>query len=266
LWLGPTLDRPYSPHYTNAVFRSWYDFGGGCMADMGIYSLWSVFTGLDLGSPLSADPFVTHHCSIVDQVSRKTVNDYSFPTACTVRFKFAARGNMPPLDLFWYDGGMRPRIPHELEEAGIEMPPDGILFVGDEGKIFAAFTGQNPQIFPKSRSEFLPPQPAGAQGGRRGAGGRGAAGAAGGAAAGAAGRRGSGAPARREAWVEAIKGGPQSPASFLNAGPISDAVNLYAVALRTGKKVLFDSENMKITNIPEANKYLVREYRKGWEL
>jgi hypothetical protein len=263
LWLGPTLDRPYHPHYTHAVFRSWYDFGGGCMADMGIYSLWPVFTGLELGSPLSADPYVTHYCTIVDQVSRKFNNDFSFPTASTVRFKFAARGDMPPLDLFWYDGGMRPRIPAEMEADGKEMPQEGILFVGDEGKIVAAFTGENPQIYPKSRSEYLPPQPASARGGGRGgAGGRGAAG-----AAGAAGTRGPAAPGgRREAWVDAIKGGPQSPGSFLNAGPISDAVNLYAVALRTGKKVLFDSESMKITNVAEANKYLVREYRKGWEL
>ena len=49
LWLGPALDRPYHPHYTHTVFRGWYDFGGGSMADMGIYSLWPVFRALDLG-------------------------------------------------------------------------------------------------------------------------------------------------------------------------------------------------------------------------
>ena len=51
----------------------------------------------------------------------------------------------------------------------------------------------------------------------------------------------------------------------MNAGPISEAVNLYAIALRTGRKLLYDSVNRKITNVPEANKYLSREYRKGWE-
>ena len=50
LWLGPALDRPYHPNYTHTVFRGWYEFGGGSMADMGIYSLWPVLTGLDLGS------------------------------------------------------------------------------------------------------------------------------------------------------------------------------------------------------------------------
>ena len=66
-------------------------------------------------------------------------------------------------------------------------------------------------------------------------------------------------------WIAAVRGGPQSPSSFLNAGPISEAVNLYAVALRTGKKLLYDGESRKITNVAEANKYLSREYRKGWD-
>jgi hypothetical protein len=66
--------------------------------------------------------------------------------------------------------------------------------------------------------------------------------------------------------MASFKGGELSPGNFLNAGGISDAVTLGTVALRAGKKVLFDSDNMKITNAADANKYLVREYRKGWEL
>jgi hypothetical protein len=62
-----------------------------------------------------------------------------------------------------------------------------------------------------------------------------------------------------------VRGGHQSPSSFLNAGPISEAVNLYAVALRTGKKLAYDGESRKITNLAEANKYTAREYRKGWD-
>jgi hypothetical protein len=66
-------------------------------------------------------------------------------------------------------------------------------------------------------------------------------------------------------WIEACKGGAQSPGSFRNAWPISEAVNLYAVALRTGRRIQYDAESMKITNLPDANRYLSREYRKGWE-
>jgi len=67
-------------------------------------------------------------------------------------------------------------------------------------------------------------------------------------------------------WLDAFKNRTQSPGSFLNAGAITETILLGAVALRAGKKVEYDSANMKITNVPEANKYLVREYRRGWEL
>ena len=69
------------------------------------------------------------------------------------------------------------------------------------------------------------------------------------------------------AWVAACKGGKPTHGDFLLAGPISDAFNLGAVSLRLGgRKLLFDAAKMQVTNLPEANKYLVREYRPGWEL
>jgi hypothetical protein len=244
LWQGPALDRPYSPHYTHTVFRGWYDFGGGSMPDMGIYSLWPVFTGLELGVPLRAEAWATHTCSAANGSCRVDVNDFSYPTACTIRLKFAARAGMPAVDLFWYDGGMKPRLPEEVERHDVEMGKEGILFVGEQGVIMADFHGQKPQRFVQGKKEPL--------------------------------WKGDDAPpatkqravpeGRHKPWLAAIKGGEPSPGNFLNAGPITDAVNLGTVALRAGQKVLFDSENMKITNAPNANKYLVRQYREGWQL
>jgi predicted dehydrogenase len=243
LWLGPALDRPYSPHYTHAVFRGWYEFGGGSMADMGIYSLWPVFVALGLGSPLSAEAWQTHTCTIDDCVSRTVRNDFAYPTACNIRFKFAARESGPALDLFWYDGGMKPRLPAELEAQNVEMAIEGILFVGEQGSIMAGFNGQSPQLFAKGKREPLRLEAAPAdKGGAKKPGGR------------------------AGSWIEACRGGEPSLGNFLNAAAITDAVNLGTVALRAGKKVVFDSAAMKITNAPDANKYLVREYRKGWEL
>jgi hypothetical protein len=245
LWLGPALDRPYHPHYTHAVFRGWYDFGGGSMADMGTYSLWPIFTTLNLGSPVSAEAWKTHSCEIVDNVSRPAKNDFSYPHACTIHFTFAAQAGRPALDLFWYDGGMLPRLPEEVAAHNIEMPIEGILFVGDKGMIMAGFTGEDPQQYKQGKRKPLwPPQPP-RQNGKEA-------------------QRGLG--ERNQPWLQALKGGPQSPGSFLNAGPISDAVTLGTISLRAGKKVLFDSESMKITNVAEANQYMYREYRKGWEL
>jgi len=240
LWLGPAADRPYHPHYTHTVYRGWYDFGGGSMADMGYYSLWPVFTGLDLDPPLSAEAWGTHTCRIADGVSRPVKNDFAYPAACTFRFRFAARGDRPAVDLFWYDGGMKPRLPESLEAQGVTMAREGILFVGDEGAILARFNGSDPQVFAKGKKQPLRTDNASPAGG--------------------------GAGSRYSGWVDAFRSGRPSPGSFLNAGPITDAVNLGTVALRTGRKVLFDSKAVRVTNVSQANKLLRREYREGWEL
>ena len=239
LWLGPSVDRPFHPHYTHTVYRGWYEFGGGSMADMGIYSLWPVFTGLDLGVPVSAQAWATHTCTIEDNVSRVARNDFAYPTGCTIRLEFAARNGQPAVDLFWYDGGMKPRLPREVEEHDVEMQREGILFVGDEGAVMAGFNGANPQRFAGGRQEPLPLDDGSPDGGREG---------------------------RARSWVNAFQGGEPSPGSFLNAASITDAVNLGTVALRAGRKVIFDSEAMQITNVPDADQYLHREYREGWEL
>ncbi|HID77346.1 MAG TPA: Gfo/Idh/MocA family oxidoreductase [Planctomycetaceae bacterium] len=238
LWLGPALDRPYHPHYTHTVFRGWYDFGGGSMADMGIYSLWPVFTTLDLDVPISAQAWATHTCAIRDHVSRPVKNDFAYPIGCTIRLRFAAHGDRAQLDLFWYDGGMKPRLPDEVEAQDVELAGEGILFVGENGSILAGFHGQNPELFARGKRRPLrPPEPP-ADGGRRGHG----------------------------LWVEAIRGGRASPGNFLNAAAITDAVNLGTVALRAGTRVLFDSDKMEVTYPAEANRYLRREYREGWEM
>ena len=245
LWLGPERERPYHPNYTNMVFRGWYDFGGGSMADMGHYSLWTVFNALDLAAPTSVEPMLSHHTVFNESVAARVKNDFSFPDASVVRFKFPARGQRGAVDLIWYEGGLRPQTPEELEEDRKELPAEGMMFVGDKGKILAGFHVDNPRLIPEKKMAgyAAPPAPPA----RRG-------------------QRDSGqASPGLQAWISACKGGKQSPGSFLNAGPLSEAMNLYAVALRTGRKLLYDAENVKITNVPEANKYLSREYRKGWE-
>jgi hypothetical protein len=118
---------------------------------MGHYSLWPVFTVFDLGVPTSVEAAPSFTCSVVDHVSGRLKNDVSFPAGCRIRFKFPARGGMPTLDLYWYDGGMRPYTPEELEADNKELPEEGMMFVGDRGKILADFLGQNPQIIPEKR-------------------------------------------------------------------------------------------------------------------
>jgi len=247
LWLGPSLDRPYHPHYTHAVFRGWYEFGGGALADMGHYSLWPVFRLFELDAPVVVESRPSHLCTLNGNVATRIRNDYSFPAACTIRFQFAAKGNRPRLDLFWYDGSMKPPTPEELEREGKELAAEGMMFVGDKGKILADFRGENPRIIPeeKMRDYRAPKNPATPTQSERG-------------------------QARSDAigqWVAACKGGPPTYGDFRLAGAISDAFNLGAVSLRMeGRRLHFDAANMKVTNVPEANPLLGREYRKGWEL
>jgi hypothetical protein len=238
LWLGPVPDRPYHPNYTNAVFRGWYDFGAGSIADMGHYSLFPLFLTLGINTPArSAEAYATTTCTLQNNVAVGVKNDVAFPLSCIIRFKFPAQTEIPPFDLFWYDGGMKPATPDELFAAGKSLEREGMMFVGDKGKILAGFRGENPVLIPENKNA-LPGEKTQEPSGQSG----------------------------NNVWINSFKNKTQSPGSFIYAGPVTETILLGAVALRAGKKVEYDSVNMKITNIPEADKYLVREYRKGWEL
>ena len=240
LWLGPEADRPYSPNYTNMVFRGWYDFGGGSMADMGHYSLWTVFNALKLQNPTVIVPNLSHVCGMNDVVPFQINNNFSFPMASSVRFKYPANGTRPAVDLCWYDGGMRPPVPVELLEENKELPAEGMMFVGDKGKILTGFNLQNPQIISAKKQDDQNKVTTDTR------------------------NQVERTTAALSLFIDACKTGKQYPGNFSEAEYITEAINLYAVALRTGHLLKYDSANLKITNIPDANKYLDREYRAGW--
>lgn len=240
LWLGPEAVRPYHPHYTNMVFRGWYDFGGGSMADMGHYSLWTVFEALKLGRPTIIEPNFSSVCDIDDKgAAFKIRNDFSFPFASTVRFKYPAFEGRPAIDLVWYDGGMRPPVLKEFYDQGVDFPSEGMMFVGDKDIILTrGFHAENPYLLSKGVKETQEVS----------------------AAAGAVKIPGI------KRFIDGVKAGKQIDGGFRQAWPITEAVNLYAAALRSGKMLKYDADAMKITNDEKANEYLKRNYRKGWRL
>lgn len=241
LWLGPEALRDYSPDYTHMVFRGWYDFGGGSMADMGHYSLWTVFNALKLTSPTVIEPNRSHVCSFNGSVPYRIDNNFSFPMASKVRFEYPANGDRPAIDLTWYDGGVRPPIPEELMAQNKQLPEEGMMFVGDKGKILTGFNIQDPQLISGKKIPM--------------------------AANTAANKKDQVAEtsAALPLFVQACKSGKQYPGSFAEAEYLTEAVNLYAAALRSNKLLKYDAASMKITNEQGANKYLMREYRSGWE-
>ncbi len=189
--------------------------------------------------PVSAKAYGTTHRYVDGNTYKWLENDVSFPLSSLIQIEFPKQKNLPAFDLFWYDGGMKPFIPDELKEDKRDMPEEGMMFVGDKGKILAGFRGENPEIIP-SRLMKAYQEEKEIPGKER--------------------------ESRTSNWLSAIKEDKESPGSFRYAGTVTEVINLAAVALRAGKKIEYDSNNMKITNDEEANKYLTREYRKGWEL
>lgn len=238
LWLGPAAARPYHPAYTHAVFRGWYDFGTGALGDMGHYSFHQIFEVLGLGSPVSVEASRSQFWEIEGFTWHKRVNRVSYPRASTIRWEFPARGDRPPVALHWYDGGLRPPTPKELDDDGLPMPEEGMLFVGDSGKILAGFTGGEPRLLPAKRmKEFQPPpetlpRPIG----------------------------------ELDQFVRACRGEAPADACFENAYPFAETILLGTIALRVGGKLHWNSEAMEFPGSAEANALRSRENRPGWEV
>ncbi|MDP6636932.1 MAG: Gfo/Idh/MocA family oxidoreductase [Phycisphaerae bacterium] len=241
LWLGPVPHRAYSPEYTHAVYRGWYEFGAGPMADMGLYGLWMDWRILGLGAPTSAEACASFTCAVRGFRSGTVRNDVSFPHASTVRLGFpAAADKSPRCEVFWYDGGMRPPTPDALIAAGKQLPKQGVMFVGDTGCILAGYFNENPRIIPNksARRTADPPNPPDVK-----------------------------ITSVSDEWIGAFRAGAQSRGSFQNAQNVAEAICLGNVAIRTNSRIEWDRAKMEITNNPSANKLLRRaEYRKGWEL
>ena len=240
LWLGPVPHKPYNLNYTHALFRGWYDFGSGCLGDMGQYSLWRVYRILGgMPAPVVIEGFSASDARVVDSVSRPFRGDVSFPKSGMIRFKYPAHGENGPIDIHWYDGGMKPTTPDEFYPAGEELADEGLMFVGTEGKIIGAFEGANPRILPDSRmkqfeASFTTDV--------------------------------SNLKQEPDEWIDAIKNGEKGRAGFENVQGLAEATCVANLALRLNRRLVWDSENAKIINAPEAESYLKREYRKGWEL
>ncbi len=239
LWLGPAAERPYHPDYTHTNFRGWYDFGAGPLGDMGHYSGMQIWHILDLGLPISVEANASHVYIInATGQAEKLINDVSFPHATTVHWQFPQRGSWPALDFYWYDGGIKPPTLPELEEDGRKMPEEGLLFVGDHGKILADFQAGSPRLIPeKAMSAFVrPPQTLPRP------------------------------EAELDQWIRACRGGAPSDACFQVVQPITETLLLGNIAIRMKEKLHWHADLMKFENNEQADRLVTRENRKGWEL
>ncbi len=228
LWLGPAPSRPYHPVYVPFSWRGWWDFGSGGLGDMGVHNLAPVFTALKLPPPTSV-----HSSSTL-------VFNETLPLACMVHYEFPARGDMPPVRVHWYDGGLLPARPEELESDRQLPTEDGLLFVGDKGKILVhGWGGESPRLIPETRMEEYkrPPKTLPRSIGHY------------------------------EEWIKACKEGTPTESNFDFAGPLTEALLLGTISVRLGgERLEWDSANMRVKNSAKANDLLHYEYRKGWSL
>jgi predicted dehydrogenase len=243
LWLGPAPVRPYHPLYHPRFWRGWRDFGCGALGDMGCHVLDPAFWALKLENPIAVEACVSHFAAKVEGQTWGQINEVSdsFPQASIVRYEFPARDSRGPVKLSWYDGGLRPAKPDAFEPGRpIGEGRSSAIIIGDNGIIRYGQYGDSPRIIPEPKMQAykLPPKTIPRIEG-----------------------------SHEQDWVRACKGGPPACSNFDYAGPFTEMVLLGNIALRfPGQRLEWDGQNMKVTNLPEANEYVHRQYRTGWTL
>lgn len=230
LWLGPREHRPYHPAYAPYAWRGWWAFGTGTIGDMACHNLDPAVWALNLERPLSVEATSTG------------VDDEAISIAGLYTYQFGPRGDQPPVKVTWYDGGLRPPIPEGLDpddpRQRLGERNDGILFVGDKGYITCPGWSGTPRLLPlELHKAYKRPAPTLPR-----------------------------VKGHHADWLSACKGGPAASSNFAYSARLTELVLLGNVALRTGKKLLWDAAAMRATNAPEADKFLKGTYRKGWEL
>ena len=233
LFLGPVpQDIPYHPAYHPFSWRGWVPFGVSAIGDMGAHLIDQSYWSLGLGLPTS----ITSHST---PWGGPAANPASYPLAMQTKYEFAARGNKPPVTMFWYDGGLSPMlladVPAPSGDGG------GAIFVGEKGYLTHQTYGDEPKIFPASlaaEAENVPKSFPRVDTGHE------------------------------VNWAKACKGEAKASCPFDYAAPLTEVMLLGVVALRAGqnKRIEYDAANMTIKNAPEANQWLTREYRTGWAL
>ncbi len=233
-FLGPAHDRPYHPDYQPFNWRGWLDFGTGALGDMACHTINIACMSLELFDPESVEVLDTS--GIVDHES--------YPTWSIIRTRFGARGSRGPLSMTWYDGGEK--LP-EAKRAylahlhGEKPPASGLLIVGDQGSFFSHNDyGAEHLLLPRDKfKDFKEPE-----------------------------RKLPKSPGHFTEFVQAIKSHDPKKAlsNFDYAARLTETVLLGVVALKAGTAIEWDAAGMKAKNLPAADHFIRRDYRKGYSI
>jgi hypothetical protein len=244
LWIGPAPFRPYHSAYHPCNWRPWWDFGSGTVGDMACHTLHAYFKELKLGAPTTV--YATNsirHKGFFQFVSTPECQSH----ANTVTWQFPARDELPALNVYWYDGGMKPHRPLDLNNR-ISLPDSGLLFVGEQGKLIAAYGGGNPfgqkhgieggLLLPEQRfHDFEQPD-----------------------------RTLYRCNDHYGEWIRACKTGVRTVCPIEFGCEMTEMALLGALALRSRRVLTWDAQALRVTNHAQANKLVDPPYREGWSL
>jgi predicted dehydrogenase len=221
LWLGPAPERPFHEvYFPGPKWYRWWDFGGGTMSDLGSHWNDLPFWALKLKYPLTI------------QGAGPAPHPELAPASMSATYEYAARGDMAPVRLTWYQGEEKP----ELLRAGL-IPKwgSGVLFVGSKGMLLSDY-GKHLLLPEDKFKDFQRPEKTIPE-----------------------------SLGHHKEWIHACKTGAPTTCSFDYSGPLTEANHLGNVAYRLGRKITWNPETLK-ANTTDAESYIRRPYRKGWNL
>ena len=256
LWIGPAKMIDFNPAYLPFNWRGWWAFGTGALGDMACHIMDPVFRCLPIDYPTDVEASVA---TMWKEMWNDTQNTDACPASSIIHLTYPKKTGKGTIKVSWYDGGLLPQRPDELlPDEKMGNWDGGVLFTGTKGKLMADCYGANPRLLPTVRMKEKLPAPTIAR-----------------------------VPEGHYVqWVNACiagygKGVTSSPFEF--AGPFTESILIGNLAIRSflmknpnlkgwddkylgRKKLLWDAKNMKITNFDEANQFVKREYRDGWNL
>lgn len=233
VFLGPAPEQPYTPGIHPFAWRGWVDFGVGALGDMGAHLVDFPFWALELGMPVRVE---TRH----SPWGGEPANPATYPLATITTYTFD-RGERP-LTMTWFDGGLMPPTPGDAPE-GFQLSRDGgVMFVGERGMLIHETYGERPRFLPESLGEEaarVPQTLPRIEGGIYG---------------------------HEQNWIRAIRGEEAISCPFAYASDLTEVMLLGVAAMRAEQPIAYDAAAMRIPNAPDAERFLRREYRRGWEL
>lgn len=252
-WIGPAPYRDYHTDLHPHEWHGWYDFGNGSIGNMGCHVLDGVYWALKIGHPTGVEV----------EYLRGGSNE-RYPLGSRIRWDVPARGEMPPVKVYWYEGlnkaatggavgtlhaarGNDRSLPALLIELREKYPDEeldsrdsGTLYVGDKGIIYTGTYGDRMHIVPFEKMQETPKPP-------------------------------QTLPRPKDIFtdfIEACRAGRTDTAvSFDYGARLTEFAILGNLAQHAGegKKLEWDGPNMKVTNLPELDRWVQREYRQGWQ-